>query len=258
MRSKKLKRYHPFVFTLLGLAMLAVGLTAGSVRALSILRLYGVTAGISFIVYGLLDFLMDRLADSRLRTVVAVVRRCAQVGFMLLVLSFVAVQALIYSGSASDSGPSADVLIVLGATVEGDQPAYQLKSRLDAAAAVLLENPGTAAILSGGQGEDETVSEAEAMRRYLEEKGVSGDRLILEDQSRNTAENIRFSKQYLEEGQSVTLVTNEFHAYRSRRLARINGVSATVLSVPMDSVVYWTVASLREYISIVLMFLGRT
>lgn len=85
-------------------------------------------------------------------------------------------------------------------------------------------------MVSGGKGEDEDMSEAEAMERYLLEKGVSKDRIIKENKSRNTYENFKFSKEKIEEHSnkelkdvSVKIVTTDFHAFRSSMLAKRNG-----------------------------------
>lgn len=123
-------------------------------------------------------------------------------------------------------GEAPDCLIVLGAQIRTDGPSLSLRYRLDAAADCLREYPETLCILSGGKGPNEPLSEAEGMKRYLTELGISEDRLILEDRSRNTIENIRFSKALLPEGcRSVCIVTNNFHLYRGLALAKKQGLT---------------------------------
>ena len=79
----------------------------------------------------------------------------------------------------------------------------------------LEKNPKTRAVLSGGQGEGETISEAEAMCRYLEDHGISRERLILEDRSTNTKENLDFSLALIGDlNASIGVVTNHFHVFR--------------------------------------------
>ena len=95
-----------------------------------------------------------------------------------------------------------DYLIVLGARVKEDGLSKSLKSRLDKAIDYLEENPGTVLVLSGGQGEDEPVSEAAAMRDYLVFNGVSERQLILETRSFSTVENIAYSRIAIEEDQA--------------------------------------------------------
>ena len=86
-----------------------------------------------------------------------------------------------------------DYIIVLGAHVNGTRLSKALLERARRALEYLEKNPGTKAVLSGGQGEGESISEAQAMSIYLQEHGISSDRLIMEDRSTNTKENLDFS-----------------------------------------------------------------
>lgn len=119
-------------------------------------------------------------------------------------------------------------VIVLGCQVRGDVPSTMLARRLDAAVETLSEYPETVCVVSGGKGSGENVSEAEAMRRYLIERGIEESRLILEDKSVSTRENIRFSAELLKERgiDTAVIVTNEFHQYRADLYARRNGITA--------------------------------
>ncbi len=90
-----------------------------------------------------------------------------------------------------------DYVIVLGAQVRGTSPSLSLKKRLERAAEYAEENPGTIFILSGGQGPDEGISEAECMYQYLVAAGVPEDRLIKEDASTSTRENLTFSAEII-------------------------------------------------------------
>lgn len=128
---------------------------------------------------------------------------------------------------------STDYIIVLGAGLNNRNELSQtLRDRLNAALYCISEyNKDSYIVVSGGQGEDEDMSEAEAMEGYLLEKGVSKDRIIKEDKSRNTFENFKFSKEKIEEHSnkelkdvSVKIVTTDFHAFRSSNmLAKRNG-----------------------------------
>ena len=108
-----------------------------------------------------------------------------------------------------------DYIIVLGAHVNGVRLSKALLERTRRALEYLEKNPKTRAVLSGGQGEGETISEAEAMRRYLEDHGISRERLILEDRSTNTKENLDFSLALIEDlNAPIGVVTNHFHVFR--------------------------------------------
>lgn len=115
------------------------------------------------------------------------------------------------------------VVIVLGCKVNGTEPSLMLLERMQTAYAYLEAHPHIPVIVSGGKGSDEAFSEAECMAEYLMAKGIAADRIILEDKSASTAENLQFSKNILEQ-KGITgdcmLVTDGFHQYRAQYLAK--------------------------------------
>lgn len=120
-------------------------------------------------------------------------------------------------------------VIVLGCQVRGETPSSMLAYRLNAAQEVLKEYPDSICVVSGGQGSGEDISEAEAMRRYLLDNGIAEERIIKEDKSVSTRENIRFSAEILSEmgiTDEVVIVTNDFHQYRADIYARENGFTS--------------------------------
>ncbi len=124
-------------------------------------------------------------------------------------------------------------LIVLGCQVNGSSPSRVLASRLRAAEKYLKEHEETMCILSGGEGDDEDISEAACMKNYLKEHGISETRLIMEDQSTSTRENLQFSYRIIEEKglpRDLAIVTSEFHEYRAFLIARKLGL--TCCAVP--------------------------
>lgn len=147
------------------------------------------------------------------------------------ILVFGAIEGRILSDATKKPTPEVDYVIVLGAQVRGTQIARTLRYRLEAALIYLEENPQAKVIVSGGQGSGEDISEAEAMQAYLMEHGISQERILLEDKSVNTAENIRFSKEILEadwKGENrpptVAIATSSFHIYRALRIAKKQGL----------------------------------
>lgn len=132
-------------------------------------------------------------------------------------------------GSAVNGPPQNTTAVVLGCSVKGMEPSRVLKERLDAAYEYLSENEGALCILSGGQGSGEEITEAECMWRYLTENGIDGARLIREDTSTTTEENLRFSMRILKERGiegDVTIVTSEFHEYRANETAKRLGITS--------------------------------
>ena len=145
-------------------------------------------------------------------------------------LVFFSIEVLIIHTSLQKPEPDADYVIVLGAQVRGTRITKSLRYRLDIALEYLEENPSAKVIVSGGQGSGEDISEAAAMKGYLIERGLEAERILLEDRSVNTAENIRFSKELIEadggsEEASVVVATNSFHVFRALRIAAKQGLT---------------------------------
>lgn len=137
---------------------------------------------------------------------------------------FLAVEGCIVSKMTQQGEENLSYVIVLGAQVKGDHPSRALKRRIVKAAEYLEKNPETKAILSGGQGPGEDMTEAECMRQVLTELGISEDRLILEERSTSTKENLIFSARLAPvKEERVGLITQNFHLYRSLKLANKQG-----------------------------------
>lgn len=137
---------------------------------------------------------------------------------------FLIVEGCIISGFSEKGPEGLDYLIVLGAQMKASGPSKALQYRLDEAIRYLEENPDTRVIVSGGQGSDEHISEAQGMYNYLVEKGIESSRITLEDQSRNTFQNLTFSAEFLDkENDSVGVVSNNFHVFRATKIARKAG-----------------------------------
>lgn len=128
----------------------------------------------------------------------------------------------------------ADLLIVLGAGVKGTTPSLTLKHRLDTTVEYIEKtNYMGKIIVSGGQGPGEDITEAEAMKLYLIDKGIEESKIIKEDKSTSTSENLLYSKEVIRDklnkkvdnGLKVTIITTDFHGMRSNMLAKRNGYS---------------------------------
>lgn len=143
----------------------------------------------------------------------------------LLFCFFGVVECFVIAGMGSSGEDELDYIIVLGAHVRGTYPSSALTWRIERAYEYLIENPETSAVLSGGRGAGEDISEAECMRRELERLGVAPERLLLEDKSTSTFENISFSLAVInDENSKIGIVTNNFHVWRAVRIARRAGV----------------------------------
>ena len=114
-------------------------------------------------------------------------------------------------------------VVVLGCKVKEGRPSLMLKRRLNCAYKYLSEHESVNVIVSGGQGNDEVISEALCMKNYLIEKGISPERIFMEDKSVNTYENLKFSKNIINREnlpEKITLVTDGFHQCRAEMIAK--------------------------------------
>lgn len=153
----------------------------------------------------------------------------------LIAFSFVLVAVFSYQmySHAHHEPDKTTTLVVLGCRVYGTSPSLMLKERLDAAYEYLEEHLDVSCVVSGGQGENEDISEAKCMYNYLIDKGIDEKRIFLEDQSTSTRENLLFSKNVIEQNdlpEAMTIVTNEFHQYRAFLIAKNLGLEAYAVS----------------------------
>lgn len=130
-----------------------------------------------------------------------------------------------------------DYLIVLGAGLREDKVSHTLAYRLDTAKAYLEQHDRTKVIVSGGQGPDEWVSEAAAMKTYLVQSGLDVNRIIMEDQSTSTEENIKYAKALITIESQVAIVTSNYHMYRAKYIAKPLLINAQGISSPSP---YWS------------------
>lgn len=128
--------------------------------------------------------------------------------------------------------PKGKTVTVLGCRVKGTVPTRALISRCKAAYDYLIKNKNSVAVLSGGKGPDEDISEAECMYRILTEKGIVKTRLYIEDASTSTEENLKFSSVVIDKNnlsKEIIICTSEYHIYRALMIAKKAGINATGL-----------------------------
>ena len=139
-------------------------------------------------------------------------------------------------GSFDNAGDNTEALVVLGCGVHGERVSVGLARRLDKARAFYEDHPNVVIVVSGGQGAQEQITEAEAMRRYLVASGVPNKKIIKEEQATSTLENLQFSDEILcdlfPHGYHAALVTSRFHVFRAERIARKLGLDLGHLGAP--------------------------
>ena len=156
--------------------------------------------------------------------------------FIVFIIPFIFVQFLIVSGGKDESDKQVDYVIILGGRVYGDKPSNSL---------------------NGGKGKGEEISEAEAIKKELIKNGIDENRIIKEDKSKNTVENLKFILEKIGEERAVNnkkvkvlIVTNGYHLYRSKKIAELLGYEAYGLpaTTPFISI---PKSYLREFLSII-------
>ena len=180
----------------------------------------------------------------------------ADILFLLMLAVFLFTEGCIISGFSKNTDKELDYIVVLGAQLKTTGPSRVLQYRLDTAYEYLTAHPDTKAIVSGGQGSNEPASEAQGMYDYLVKRGIEPGRIVLEDKSVNTEQNIRFSKEFLQaDADKVGIVSNNFHVFRAVKLAKAAGYRNVVGIAAPATAFYLPNNMLREFFGVVKDFL---
>lgn len=174
--------------------------------------------------------------------------------FLVWLVSFAVLLTVIFTSAISQKDEKVDSVIVLGAGLKGETPTLALKARLDSAIDYLNSSTEVIAIVSGGQGFGERITEAEGMKRYLVSHGISEERILKEEKSTSTYENMIFSKKTFESSTGkklgkVMIITNNFHMMRAKLLAKRAGLEPYGISSSTPWYIYPNVL-LREYLAV--------
>ncbi len=160
------------------------------------------------------------------------IKRILLVALVLLLLSFLIIQAFIFNAAHQICAEEMhlkeiDYVIVLGAAVWGNRPSPTLYNRL-ITAYEYAKRKDVPIVVTGGLGMGDAITEAEASRLFFLERGMAEGRIIMEDNSANTLENLKFTREKIAEidateNLTVLLVTSDFHLFRAKFLARRAG-----------------------------------
>jgi uncharacterized SAM-binding protein YcdF (DUF218 family) len=190
-------------------------------RVLNFGNIAGMALGGAYVALG---FILNKLDSFNQKIIFAM-------GIFVLLLIAIKMAEIYFAGRSTADSES--VLIVLGCRVKGSKPSLALVKRVEVAYRFLLANPNSVAILSGGQGRDENLSEALCMQQMLYARGVLKNRLILEDKSTSTEENIAFSLEIIEQlglKKEVAVATSEYHQKRAQLICKGFNLNPTAVS----------------------------
>lgn len=185
--------------------------------------------------------------------------------FIVGVALTLAAMIAIHQGAKGKETAKDTPAVVLGCQVRGEDPSRILGERIDAAFSYLQSHPAAIAVLSGGQGENEEISEAECMFRELVSRGIEAERLYKEESSTNTPTNLQNSCEILEKalgesdwenGRKIVLITSEFHCYRGCLHARQEGLKPTAYA-SKTAMPYVIPFYAREVVAVVYTWLFR-
>lgn len=151
------------------------------------------------------------------------------IGFGLIY--FLIVEIPIVSSSRTDDNCEKEYLIVLGAEVVGNRPSRSLNYRINEAYSYLSKYPESKAVVSGGKGDGEHITEAQCMFDNLVAKGISPERIIKEEKATSTLENLSFSFDIIrsegtEPSGNVAILSSSYHLFRAKKMASNLGVEA--------------------------------
>jgi len=175
---------------------------------------------------------------------------------VLIMIVYVIVEIIILCAMVSLPQKNLDYIIVFGAQIRGTVISGTLKRRLDKALAYLQKNEETICIVTGGQGKGESVTEAKAMADYLIGCGIEEERVLLENQSTSTYENLKNTYEMLEmeDSDRIGVVTNNFHVYRAMKYAKMVGFKKIYAIAASCDVVLFLNYMTREFFAVLFMF----
>jgi len=186
---------------------------------------------------------------SKMHRIIKAVCLCLVIIFLS---SFFIIESLVFINARSKNTENADYIIILGAGLYRGGPSLTLLRRINVAVRYANDNPDVKIIVSGGTGQGQRISEAAVMSRVLQNNGIDADRIIIEDKSTNTFENLKFSGEIISGfDKKVLIASSEFHLFRAKIIAsRLKYKNVGVLASRTPRILLPTYY-LREYFAVI-------
>ena len=191
--------------------------------------------GFLILIYGIV-IAIDIIKNTKSK-VLRFLARAYKVCFAIFVATFIIIEGVIWydiiDSNISKDTQTVPYIVVLGGGLVGDKPGNVLEGRLDKSIEYLNAHKTTKVICSGGQGVGEVVPESIAMKNYLISKGIGKDRILLEERSKSTIENLVYSREILKklnaQNDKIIIVTSSFNILRVRMIANDLNINAGYL-----------------------------
>ncbi|WP_110954993.1 YdcF family protein [Anaerosinus massiliensis] len=213
-------------------------------------------SGVFFIIYGIT---FRTTKNPRLNIKLLLLRRLLSGLLLIAVASFITIESLIFQSLKSNDKTEVQYAVILGAGVKGEEPSATLRRRLDTSIDYLNKNPDTKIIASGGLGKEATLTEAEVMKRYFIAHGIDESRILKEEKSTTSDENLKYTKELLtglydEDVPEMLIITSDYHMFRAKRIAekyytKVYGISSATPSTVMMNY------AIREYLAVLKMLM---
>lgn len=212
--------------------------------------------GVILIAFGILKpRFKDSILKGRYRNILSLCR----ILIIIFLISFAAIESVLVYNSFGKDNKKADFVVILGAAVRGKTMTLALYQRMEKGLEYLNRYPNMKVVVSGGRGPGEDIPEAQAMKEFLLKHGISEKRIIVEDKSKNTVQNLKNTKGILEKSYgkqnfTIALVTSNFHVFRAKMLAKRAGFTPYGVPAPIHKGIILN-SYVREYFAVIKSFL---
>lgn len=236
--NSKLDTFHS-ILCILGIISLAAFIVPIFAAIFNVGNITGIIISLIIIYYSIYHKnIINRLKTLYKQKIYRIIIILTAILIIIIAITAIVLSSLMIKEALNKpASDSKAVAVILGCKVNGEEPSLMLKRRLDTAVKYLNENKEIYCIVSGGQGPNEGISEAHSMFNYLVKNGIDENRIFIEDKSHDTEQNIKFSKDILNQnglGNEIIIITDGFHILRAKTIAQKEGI--TSYSIPARTV----------------------
>lgn len=248
----------------IGVYLIAIGVGSAVIGLILSLIVFKITfgtgclmvSGVFLFIYGM-SFTTTK--NDKLNIKLLLLQRLLSGILFIGLVSFISIEILIFQSLKLSDETQVKYAVILGAGVKGEEPSATLKRRLDTGLEYLNKNPNTKIIASGGLGKEATLTEAEVMKRYLIAHGIDASRILKEEKSTTSDENLRYTKELLtslygEDAPEILIITSDYHMYRVKHIAeryysKVYGIPSETPNLVMINY------AIREYLAVLKMLM---